>query len=318
MRAIFPSILVNKTYQFERDGGHQIYVEESGNADGIPVIFCHGGPGGASSPMDRRFYDPEMYRIIIFDQRGCGQSTPHAQLTDNDTWRLVADIEYIRQQLAVTSWVVSGGSWGTTLALVYAINYPKNVLGLILRGIFLARQQDYLWLYSQSGGAAQLFPDHYQKFIQQIEPCPVGEEIQAYYRLLIGDNEVRRLQAAKVWTIWEGKISTLAPQVNIEQVCGEAHLALSMSRLEAHYFVNNCFIADNYIIDNLEVIKHIPGFIIHGRYDVVCKVENAFTLAKHWPAAQLQVIPNAGHSGKESATAEALCRASVEMVKFIH
>lgn len=317
MRGLFPAILTNQTYQFDRDNGHQIYVEESGNPDGIAVIFCHGGPGGGSAPVHRRFYDPEIYRIIIFDQRGCGQSLPHAKLEGNDTWSLLSDMEFIREQLGVDKWVVAGGSWGSTLALVYAINHPERVLGLILRGIFLGRHEDYHWLYGQSGGAAQVFPDYYADFIKPITPCEDGQELQAYYRLLTSDNEIERLHAAKIWSIWEGKISTLTCKPDVEQVSGEAHLALSMARIEAHYFVNNCFVEHNYIIDNLDKITHIPGFIIHGRYDLVCKLENAFTLAKCWQNAQLQVIPSSGHSGLEPAIADALCKASDQMIKFV-
>lgn len=317
MRGLFPAILVNQTYRFDRDNGHQIYVEESGDPDGIPVICCHGGPGGASNPAQRRFFDPQTYRIICFDQRGCGQSTPHAGLEHNDTWSLVADMEFIREQLGIDSWVVAGGSWGSTLALIYAISYPQLVKGLILRGIFLARQQDYEWLYGQNGGAAQLFPDYYQDFYELIAECEPGQEMQAYYGLLTGDNEIQRLHAAKIWSIWEGKISTLQAKADADEVCAETHRALSLARLECHYFVNNCFMAEDYILQNIDKVADIPGYIIHGRYDAVCKIENAFTLDKHWPNGKLQVIPAAGHSGMEPAIADALCRASDEMASFL-
>lgn len=316
MRGLFPAISVNQTYQFDRGNGHQIYVEESGNVDGIAVVFCHGGPGGGCGPVHRRFYDPQVYRIICFDQRSCGQSLPHAELENNDTWALVEDMEFIREQLNIEQWVVAGGSWGTTLALVYAINHAQRVIGLILRGIFLARQQDYHWLYAQTGGAAQIFPDFYADFMAPIAPCDDGDELACYYRLLTSENEIKRLHAAKVWAVWEGRISTLTVKADVEAVCSEAHLALSMSRLEAHYFINNCFIEDNYILDNIDKIAHIPGFVIHGRYDCVCKIENAFSLAKVWDAAQLQIIPAAGHSGQEPLIADALCRASDAMVRF--
>ena len=317
MRGLFPAISANQTYQFDRGNGHQIYVEESGNVEGIAVIFCHGGPGGGSDPVHRRFYDPEVYRIICFDQRGCGQSLPHAELENNDTWALVEDMEFIREQFNIEKWVVAGGSWGSTLALIYAINYPQRVNGLILRGIFLAREQDYHWLYAQTGGAAQIFPDYYADFLAPIEPCDDGDELARYYRLLTSENEIERLHAAKVWTVWEGKISTLTVKKDAQEVCSEAHLALSMSRLEAHYFINNSFIEDNYILENIDKISHIPGFVIHGRYDCVCKIENAFSLAKVWDSAQLQIIPAAGHSGLEPLIADALCRASDVMVGFV-
>jgi len=280
-------------------------------------VFCHGGPGGGSNPIHRCFYDPEAYRIIIFDQRGCGLSTPHAGLENNDTWTLLDDMEFIRQQLNIEQWVVAGGSWGSTLALIYAINYPERVRGLLLRGIFLARQQDYQWLYGQTGGASQLFPDHYRDFFAVIKGCKDGEEITAYHALLTSENEIERLHAAKLWSVWEGKISTLKTSPDAQSHCSEAHRALSLARIECHYFVNNCFIDEGYILENIAKIADIPGYIIHGRYDVVCKIENAFTLQQHWPNSALQVIPAAGHSGMEPATADALCRDSDEMANFL-
>jgi proline iminopeptidase len=317
MRGIYPLIQPNKTYTFERDGGHQLYVEESGTPSGIVVVFCHGGPGGGSNPVHRCFYDPEIYRIIIFDQRGCGLSTPHAGLEANDSWALLGDMEFIRERLNVDKWVVAGGSWGSTLALLYAINYPQRVEGLLLRGIFLARQQDYHWLYAQSGGARQVFPDHYRDFIGAIGKVADADEIRSYYALLTSDNEIERLHAAKCWSVWEGKISTLKAKADAQRHCSEVHMALSLARIECHYFVNNCFIADNYILNNITAIADIPGVIIHGRYDMVCKIENAFTLQEHWPNAQLQVIPETGHSGLEPDIAAALCRASDSMARMI-
>ncbi|MFT5161841.1 MAG: proline iminopeptidase [Alteromonadaceae bacterium] len=317
MRGIYPLIQPNQTYRFNRGDEHQLYVEESGTLEGIPVLFCHGGPGGGSNPIHRCFYDPEFYRIIIFDQRGCGLSTPHASLESNDTWSLLEDIEFIREQLNVDKWVVAGGSWGSTLALIYAINYPQRVSALLLRGVFLARQSDYDWLYSQSGGASQIFPDYYRDFIEVVSGVAEGEEIAAYYRLLTSNNEIERLHAAKVWAVWEGKISTLKTKADAQSHCSQTHTALSLSRIECHYFYNRCFIDDNYILDNISKIADIPGYIIHGRYDVVCKIENAFTLQEYWPNAQLQVIPAAGHSGLEPAVADALCRASDAMAVFL-
>jgi proline iminopeptidase len=317
MRGLFPAILANQTYHIERDGGHQIYVEESGSREGIAVLFCHGGPGGGSAPEHRRFFDPQLYRIVAFDQRGCGQSTPHGELKDNDLWALVEDIEHIRKQLNIDSWLVTGGSWGSTLALVYAIKYPQRVKGLILRGVFLGRQQDLHWLYAKSGGAAQLFPDYYQHFRELISSCADGDELSAYYRLLTSENEIERLNAAKTWAIWEGKISTLTCKPDAEKACSETHRALSLARLECHYFINDCFMAENYILDNIQSIADIQGFMIHGRYDAVCKIENAFTLDKYWAGGKLQVIPAAGHSGFEPALADAFCRASDLMAGYI-
>ena len=214
--------------------------------------------------------------------------------------------------------MLAGGSWGSTLSLVYAINYPQRVRGLILRGIFLSRHEDYHWLYGQSGGAAQLFPDYYKDFIACIAGTDDGEEMQAYYQLLTSENEIERLHAAKVWSVWEGKISTLQTRKDAEEQSAETHTALSLARLECHYFVNHSFLQDNYILENIAKIADIPGYIIHGRYDAVCKIENAFTLDKHWTNGKLQVIPAAGHSGLEPATADALCRAGDEMALFLN
>lgn len=317
MRGPYPMIQPNRTWSFDTEDGHKIYVEESGNPDGIAVLFCHGGPGGASVASHRCFYDPELYRIIIFDQRGCGKSTPHASVENNTTWDLLKDIETIREKLRIERWVVTGGSWGSTLALVYAINHPDRVLGLILRGIFLSRHEDYQWLYGRRGGAAQMFPDYYSDFNALIEDAADGEEMQAYYKMLTGENEIERLHAAKVWSVWEGKISTLKTSPDAEVHCSETHSALSLARLECHYFVNHSFMVDNFILENIKKIDDIPGYIIHGRYDVVCKLENAYTLDKHWSNGKLQVIPCAGHSGFEPAIADALCRASDEMAAFL-
>lgn len=318
MRGLYPMIQPNRTWYLDTDDGHRVYVEESGNPVGIPVLFCHGGPGGASYAAHRCFYDPELYRIIILDQRGCGHSTPHAGLQNNSTWDLVKDIETIRRQLNIDKWVVAGGSWGSTLALVYAINHCERVLGLILRGIFLSRSEDFHWLYGKTGGAAQIFPDYYREFESLIPDAADGEEIPAYYKLLTSENEIERLHAAKVWSVWEGCISTLKVNPDAKEQCSETHTALSLSRIECHYFVNNCFMEDNYILNNLDKINDIPGYIIHGRYDIVCKIENAFTLDKHWANGKLQVIPCAGHSGFEPAIADALCRASDEMAAFLN
>ena len=317
MRGLFPGIQPNMTRFIEAGDGQRLYLEESGNPQGIPVVYCHGGPGGASAPLHRCFYDPEVYRIILFDQRGCGQSTPHAAFEHNTTFDLVRDMELIRETLGIDRWVVSGGSWGSTLALVYAVNHPDKVMGLILRGIFLAREEDYHWLYAKEGGAAQVFPDYYRDFVELIHDAPSGGEMQAYYRLLTSNNEIERLHAAKCWATWEGKIATLKVNSDVHIRRSEIHSALSLARLECHYFVNDCFLPPNYLADNLHMMADIPGFIIHGRYDMVCKLENAFTLDKYWTNGKLQVIPAAGHSCIEPPMADALCRASDAMADFL-
>ena len=317
IQKIYPLIQSNKEWFIEASSGHRIYVEESGNPDGIPVIYCHGGPGGGTSPVFRSFFNPEVYRIIMFDQRGCGKSTPHAKLEGNDTWSLIEDMEVIREQLNIDKWVVSGGSWGSTLSLVYAISHPERVTGLILRGIFLGRKEDYDWLYGQQGGAAQIFPDFYDEFMNVIPDTPPGDEINRYYELLTSDNELQRLHAAKVWSIWEGRISTLLTKHDVSDHFSDAHLALSLARIECHYFQNNCFLEPDFIINNIHKINDIPGFIIHGRYDIVCKMENATTLDKHWEAGKLHIVPAAGHSSTEPDVSRALCQASDSLARFL-
>ncbi|WP_018692841.1 prolyl aminopeptidase [Algicola sagamiensis] len=315
MRGLYPLIQPNQTYELSVDSIHTLYIEESGNPDGIPLLFLHGGPGGGSNAGHRCFYDPERYRMILFDQRGAGRSTPHASLEENTTWTLVKDIEKVRQYLGVEQWVVAGGSWGTTLALCYAISHPGKVLGLILRGIFLGRKEDIRWLYYPDGGAAQIFPEYYQDFIKKLQPT--DDIIESYYDTLTNADEVKRLSAAKRWAIWEGRISTLHLKPNVEEYFGDPHLALSLSRIECHYFKHQCFLEENYILDHINAIQQIPGFIIHGRYDVVCKLENAYQLSNAWDNGKLQIVPAAGHASIEPAIADALCRASDLMADFL-
>ena len=318
MKALYPSIQCYAKHQVKVSTLHTLYVEESGNPNGLPVLFIHGGPGSGCSADSRRFFDPELYRIVIFDQRGCGRSTPHASLVDNNSPALVADIEVIRQHLAIDAWLLFGGSWGSTLALLYAQGFPERVTGLILRGIFLSRQQDFDWLYQADGGAAQVFPDYYQEFA-----APLGHELapqnrlQQYYELLTSENELERLSAAKAWCIWEGRISTLHCKDDVAEIYGEPHLALSMARISAHYFANNSFIAQP-ILTQMNKIAHLPAIVIHGRYDMVCKLENATSLVENWPNAQLQIVPNAGHSAMEAGITDALCKATSTMADIIY
>ncbi|MDX1269774.1 MAG: prolyl aminopeptidase, partial [Oceanisphaera sp.] len=277
-------------------------------------VLVHGGPGAGTSGEHRRFFDPECYRIILFDQRGAGQSEPHAELADNHTQALIADMEQIREALNIDTWLVFGGSWGSTLALCYAIEHPARVKGLVLRGLFLGRQQDLHWLYQPDGGAAQLFPDYYRDFLAPLEG-DAHHLLRHYYRLLTSNNELARLNAARAWAIWEGRISTLLPRVDAETHYGEAHAALALARIECHYFINNCFIEENYIIKHLEKVRNIPAVLIHGRYDVICKPGGAVTLAEHWPELMLQIVPGAGHSAFEPGIIDALVKATDQMAK---
>ncbi|OXY81622.1 prolyl aminopeptidase [Oceanimonas doudoroffii] len=317
MRTLYPAIAANRQQWLQVSDLHRIYVEESGNPLGIPVVLVHGGPGAGISPEHRRFFDPECYRIILFDQRGTGQSTPHAELTDNSTQALIADMEHIRTTLGIDRWLVFGGSWGSTLALCYAIAHSERVLGLVLRGLFLGRQQDLDWLYQPEGGAAQLFPDYYREFLAPLDG-DAEDLLNRYYRLLTSDNELARLNAARAWAIWEGRISTLLPRNDADSHYGEAHSALALARLECHYFLNNCFIEENHIIKAIERVRSLPAILVHGRYDAICKPAAALALADHWPELRLQIVPGAGHSAFEPGIMDGLVKATDHMAKELN
>lgn len=297
--------------------GHLIYVEQSGNPAGIPVIMCHGGPGGGSSPFLRTLFDPACYRIILFDQRGCGQSTPFACLDHNTTADLIADIEQIRQALAIEAWVVAGGSWGSTLALAYGQVYPQRCLGFILRGIFLARPQDIDWLYRPCGGASQIFPDYYADFQAPVAGMPGLDILVAYQQLLQHSDPKVQLAAAQAWSLWESRVATLLPNDTMRLGAIEAASALPLALIENHYFLHHCFLEPDQLIKNINKISHLPCFIVHGRYDAVCKAENAWTLHKAWPGSKLTMVANAGHSAGEAGICRALYDASLQMQQWV-
>lgn len=313
MRELYPDIVPYQTHRLAVDHRHTLYIEECGNPSGLPVVFLHGGPGAGCEPLHRRFFDPERYRIVLFDQRGAGRSTPHADLNDNSTWDLVADLEKIREELRITDWVVFGGSWGSTLALAYAQRYPERALGLILRGIFLGRPEDIQWLYQ--AGASRLFPDIWERFLEPIPEEEHQDLVQAYYQRLTSDDELERLRAARAWSRWEGATSTLTTKATVIEHFGEAHLALSLARIEAHYFVNHVFLEPEQLLRNAERIRRIPGTIVHGRYDVICPVDQAWALARAWPEAELGIIPAAGHAASEPGITDALVRATRLMAR---
>jgi proline iminopeptidase len=308
MRTLYPAIEPYRRHTIEVEQPHRIYVEECGNPNGIPVLFVHGGPGGACEPVHRQFFNPDLYRIILFDQRGCGRSRPYAELRGNNTQALLSDIETIRGLLRVERWLVFGGSWGSTLGLIYAQTFPGRVSGLVLRGVFLCREQDISWFYQN--GASRLFPDYWQDFIAQVRPENRDDLIQAYYALLTGDDEVSRLAAAKAWSVWEGRTSTLHSKADLIRRFGDSHVALSMARIECHYFVHQAFIQPNQILGRVDCLQGIPGVIVHGRYDVVCPVDQAYALHQVWPESRLSIIPAAGHSASDPAVADALIRAT--------
>lgn len=306
---LFPEIEAYHTGFLEVGDGHRLYYEEAGNPQGQPVVFIHGGPGGNILPRYRRFFDPDFYRIILFDQRGSGQSLPHAELAGNTTWELVADMEKLRIDRGISRWQLFGGSWGTTLALAYAITHPQRVSGLILRGIFLCRPWEIGWLYQQ--GASRVFPDAFDGFAAVIPPDERHDMVGAYYRRLTHADAGIRLTAAKAWSTWEAAISKLIPDAQLIEAFEEDAFALAFARIECHYFIHKGFFAtDNWLLENLAAVRHLPVRIIHGRYDVVCPVENAWELHKLWPGSQLTITPDAGHSAMEPGTLHALIDAT--------
>ncbi len=315
MRILYPDIHPYKEQMLDVGDGHSIYIEESGNAEGLPVLFVHGGPGGGTSNAQRSFFNPEKYRIILFDQRGCGRSQPHASLEHNTTAHLIADIEKIRSHLNIEQWMLFGGSWGSTLSLLYAQAFPDRVNGLILRGIFLSRQQDIHWLYQH--GASVIFPDYWQDFIHKIPVTEHNTLLRAYYQRLTSDNELERMSAAKAWSIWEGRCSTLVPNADTVEHFSDPHIALSMARIEAHYFVNNSFIEENQILDNAACIANIPTILVHGRYDMVCPVQQAYELHRQLPQAELHIVREAGHSAYEKGIINNLVCATDQFVESL-
>ena len=316
MQVLHPEIKPYKRHQLSVSDRHEIYLDEAGTADGIPILFVHGGPGGACDSSSRRFYNPAEYRIITFDQRGCGRSTPHGELADNSTQDLIADIEAIRLHLNIDKWVLFGGSWGTTLSLLYAQQFPERVLALILRGIFLCRQIDLDWLYQD--GCNRVFTDYWQEFIKPIPEAERSDIIQAYYSRLTGDDELARMSAAKVWSAWEANCSKLKPSNTALARFTKVHSALALARIETHYFLNKGFIEENQILNNMAAIENIPGRIIHGRYDMICPLENAHSLHHLWPAAELHIIREAGHSATEPGIVDALIRATQDIAKELN
>ena len=315
MHPLFPEIHPDQTHRLKVDDTHELYIEECGSPGGIPVLFVHGGPGAGCEEYHRRFFDPNIYRIILFDQRGSGRSVPHASLENNTTHDLVADMERIRDFLNVDRWVLFGGSWGSTLSLVYAENHPERVAGMILRGIFLCRPKEIQWFYQD--GTSRMFPDFWQDFIHPIPEDERDDLVQAHYRRLTGDDEVARMASAKAWSLWEGRTANLVPKNEVVEFFGAPHTALSLARIEAHYFVNDCFLEPDQILRNADKLAEIPGYIIHGRYDVICPLENAFSLAQAWPLAQLEIVPKSGHSASEPGTVDALVQATIGMVSRI-
>jgi proline iminopeptidase len=297
-RAQYPPIEPFDTGYLEVGDGHEMYYEQSGNPAGKPALFVHGGPGGGGDVNARRFFDPQRYRIVVFDQRGSGRTRPHASLEANTTWHLVADMESLRLHLGIERWLVFGGSWGSTLALAYAQTHPRAVSELVLRGIFLLRQLELTWFYQL--GAGLLFPEQWEKFLAPIPAAERHDLLGAFHRRLLSDDATVRLEAAQAWSVWEGATSSLRPNPKREDQFASPEFALALARIEAHYFVNRGFFShENQLLDGVDRIRHIPAVIVHGRYDVVCPIDTAFELHRRWPEADFRIVLDAGHSAYE-------------------
>jgi proline iminopeptidase len=308
-RTFYPEIQPYRSGYLPVESGHSLYFEESGNPNGKPVVFLHGGPGGGTSPRQRRFFNPERYRIILFDQRGCGKSRPHASLVDNTTWHLVADMEKLRELLGVSRWQVFGGSWGSTLALAYAERHPERVSELVLRGIFLVRRWELEWFYQR--GTSLLFPEAWAKYEAHIPEAERGDFMTAYHRRLTSPDLNVQREAARVWSVWEASTSHLLPDEDYIRSCAGDEFSLAFARIESHYFAHGAFLdRENQLIEDIARIRHIPGVIVQGRYDVVCPMRSAWELSRAWPEARLAVVPDAGHSAYEAGIVHELVSAT--------
>ncbi len=311
LKALYPPIRPYATGRLKVSAVHELYYEESGNRSGKPVVFLHGGPGGGTNPRMRRFFNPKKYRIVLFDQRGCGQSTPHASLVANTTWDLVADIERLRLALGIERWQVFGGSWGSTLALAYAETHPERVTELILRGIFMLRRWELRWFYQDPTGAGALFPDLWEEYLKPIPLPERGDMMAAYHRRLTSTDEATLLAAARAWSIWEGATSNLRFKPDSVAEFADAAFAAAFARIECHYFVNGGFLrSESQLLDDVGRIRKIPGVIVHGRYDVICPLRNAWDLHLAWPEADLRIVPDSGHSAFEAGTVHELIAAT--------
>ena len=309
MKTLYPVIEPYDQGKLPVSNIHTLYYEQCGNPGGKPVVFLHGGPGGGVVPDYRRYFDPEAYRIVLFDQRGSGKCTPHASLDENTTWDLVDDIERLRTHLGIEMWQVFGGSWGSTLALSYAQKHPDRVTELVLRGIFLCRPKEIQWFYQE--GASWIFPDVWEQYVNVIPEDERGDMVTAFYRRLTSDDPAVRLEAAKAWSVWEASTSKLLPDKQLIEHFGDPEFAIAFARIECHYFMNNSFMpTENYLIENVGTIRDIPAVIVQGRYDVVCPALSAWELHKAWPESDLVIVGDAGHSASEPGIIDALVSAT--------
>lgn len=316
MKTLYPEIEAFDSGMLKVSDIHEIYYERCGNPNGIPVVFLHGGPGGGIMPLYRQFFDPKAYHLILFDQRGSGNSIPPYELRENTTWDLINDIEALREKFGIEKWYVFGGSWGSTLSLAYAETHPDKCLGLILRGIFLTRPSELKWFYQY--GASEIFPDFWERYRDEIPEEERGDFISAYYKRLTSDDEQVRLSAARAWSVWEGSTSKLYPNEDLMNHWEGEHEALSLARIECHYFMNSCFFpTENYLLENIDKIRHLPTVIVQGRYDVVCPATSAWDLHKAFPEAEFIIVKDAGHSVSEPGITSALVDA-MDKIKEKH
>ena len=305
MKQLYPEIEPYNQFDLKVSDLHTIHVEESGNINGKPVIFLHGGPGGGIEPVYRQYFDPEKWRIIVFDQRGCGQSTPHAELQENTTWDLIADIEKVREHLEIDKWVVFGGSWGSTLSLSYAITHPDRCKALVLRGIFMIRKKEINWFYQD--GTSNIYPDAWEHYLRPIPEDERHDLVAAYYKRLTSNDDSVRIEAAKAWSIWEASTSKLIQSEESIHAFEDAKVAEAFARIECHYFTNRGFFdTDEWLLENVDKIRHIPTVIVQGRYDVVCPMVSAWELHRAFPEADFEIVQDAGHSMTEKGIAAKL------------
>jgi proline iminopeptidase len=308
---LYPALRPYQQSQLRVSPLHELYFEQSGNPEGKPVVFLHGGPGAGTSPAMRRFFDPRRYRIVMFDQRGCGASRPHAELRENTTWDLVNDIELLRSHLSIERWLVFGGSWGSTLALAYAQRHPERVTELVLRGIFLLRRSELEWFYQNPLGAGSIFPDLWEEYIAPIPVAERGDVMQAYYRRLTSSHAATRRAAARTWASWEGATSYLRTNPSYLSKFDDPAYAAAFARIEAHYFVHGGFFEhDDQLLRDVARIRAIPAVIVQGRYDMVCPMRSAWDLHRAWPEAQLRIVAEAGHSAFEDGMTRELVAAT--------
>ena len=308
LRTLYPSIEPYETGMLNVGDGHEVYYERSGKPGGKPAVFLHGGPGGGISPSHRQLFDPDIYDVMLFDQRGCGRSTPYASLEANTTWHLVDDIELLRQLVGAEQWLVFGGSWGSTLALAYAQKHPERVSALILRGIYTMTRPELAWYYQF--GVSEMHPEKWERFIALVPEDERSDVLGAYHRLLTGDDPVAQLEAAKAWTIWEGETITLLPDAEFAAPFLDAHYSLAFARIETHYFVNAGWMEEGQLLRDAGKLSGVPGTIVHGRYDMPCPVRYAYALHQAWPEADFRLVEGAGHAYSEPGILDQLIRAT--------